>query len=66
MSFLFLLKELNLINDVKDIDSVFFDNLIYKINLVINSVNYTDSEKVEAINWLIKQADKAKVIYNAY
>ena len=52
--------------DIKDIDSVFFYNLIYKINLVIDSVNYTDSEKVQAINWLIKQADKAKVIYNAY
>jgi len=60
------MKELNLMTDIKDIDSVFFYNLIYKINLVIDSVNYTDSEKVEAINWLIKQADKAKVIYNAY
>ena len=63
---MFLMKELNLMTDIKDIDSVFFYNLIYKINLVIDSVNYTDSEKVEAINWLIKQADKAKVIYNAY
>jgi hypothetical protein len=58
------MKELNLINDVKDIDSVFFDNLIYKINIVINSINYTDAEKVEAINWLIKQSDKPKVIDN--
>jgi hypothetical protein len=55
-----------LMTDIKDIDSVFFYNLIYKIGLVIDSVNYTDSEKVEAINWLIKQADKAKVIYNVY
>jgi hypothetical protein len=51
---------------LKDVDSVFFDNLIYKINLVINSINYTDAEKVEAINWLINQSDKSKVIDNAY
>jgi hypothetical protein len=51
--------------DTKDIDYVFFDNLIYKINLVINSINYTDSEKVEAINWLITQSNKSKVIDNA-
>jgi hypothetical protein len=53
-------------DDIKYTDSVFFDNLIYKINLVIKSINYTDAEKVEAINWLITQSNKSKAIYNAY
>ena len=48
-------------DDTKYNDSVFFNNLFYKIKLVIESDNYTHLQKIEAIDWLIKQADKSKV-----
>jgi hypothetical protein len=33
-------------------------DILYRMQVVINSVNYSENEKIEAIRWLIKQALK--------
>lgn len=37
---------------------VWINDLLFRMQLVLKSDNYTDSEKVDAVKWLIKQALK--------
>jgi hypothetical protein len=33
-------------------------DILYRMEVVVNSANYSENEKIEAIRWLIKQALK--------
>lgn len=33
-------------------------DILYRMQIVVNSANYSENEKIEAIKWLIKQALK--------
>jgi len=37
---------------------IWMRDILFRMKLVVDSINYTDKEKLEAISWLIKQAGK--------
>ena len=44
--------------DLKQLEILWMSDILYRMQVVINSANYSENEKIEAIRWLIKQGLK--------
>ena len=44
--------------DLKQLEILWMSDILYRMQAVINSPNYSENEKIEAIRWLIKQGLK--------
>ena len=50
--------------DLNQLEIQWMCDILYRMQVVINSPSYSENEKIEAIRWLIKQAlkvDKGRV-----
>ncbi len=44
--------------DLNKLEMNWMHDILHRMQLVINSASYSESEKIEAVRWLIKQALK--------